>query len=125
MTSRHQLPLALGLGRLLANRVVQLLGRTSEDSGSEVQLKPYDVMRREVRTIQAPAEEERHKRRLDVRDIDLPGSLPDRPCGFVNSCLSGVCQSGDSQEWMGDSQEWMGDSQEWIQDQTQPRTGLT
>jgi hypothetical protein len=44
------------------------------------------------------------------RDIDLPGLLPDRPCGFVNACLSGVCQSGDSQEW--------------IQDQTQPRTGL-
>jgi hypothetical protein len=40
-----------------------------EDPGSEVQLKLYDVMGREVRTIQAPAEEGRHKRRLDVQNL--------------------------------------------------------
>ena len=40
-----------------------------EDTGSEVQLKLYDVMGREVRTIQAPAEEGRYKRRLDVQNL--------------------------------------------------------
>ena len=40
-----------------------------EDTGSEVQLKLYDVMGRELRTIQVPAEKGRHKRRLDVQNL--------------------------------------------------------
>jgi hypothetical protein len=40
-----------------------------EDTGSEVRMKLYDVMGREVRTIQVPAEEGRHKRSLDIQNL--------------------------------------------------------